>query len=76
MIPIHSNIGQVMRTHFEKMENWHGKNELIPVYIENHIFNFYLSREVKSTENNDVNNDQQSGNGDGRALRSYVQRKL
>ena len=36
---------------------WHGKNELIPVYLENNIFNFYLNREVKSTETNDVNND-------------------
>ena len=28
MIPIHSKIGQGMRTHFEKLVNWHGKNEL------------------------------------------------
>ena len=78
MIPIHSKIGQGMRSHFEKLVNWHGKNELIPVYLENIIFNFYLNREVKSTETNDVNgadhclakNSQQSGNGDGRAVRS------
>ena len=25
MIPIHSNIGHGMRTHFEKLVNWHGK---------------------------------------------------
>ena len=70
-IPIHSNIVQVMRIHFEKLLNWHGKNELIPVNIENHIFNFFLSREVRSTETNNVNdadpfltkNSQQSGNG-------------
>ena len=42
MIPIHSKIGQGMRIHFEKLVNWHGKNELIPVYLENNIFNFYL----------------------------------
>ena len=67
-----------MRSHFEKMVNWYGKNEFIPVYLENNIFNFYLNREVKSTENNNVNdvdhhlskNGQQSGNGDGRAVRS------
>ena len=35
--------------------NWHGKNELIPVYLENNIFNFHLNREVKSTETNSVN---------------------
>ena len=77
MIPIHSKIGQGMRIHFEKLVNWYGKNESILVYLEN-IFNFYLNREVKSTETNNVNdadhclakNCQQSGNGDGRAVRS------
>ena len=67
-----------MRIHFEKLVNWHGKNELVPVYLENKIFNFYLNLEVKSTETNNVNdadrcpakNCQQSGNGDGRAVRS------
>ena len=71
MIPIHSNIVQVMRSHFEKLENWHGKNELIPVCFENNIFNFHMYREVRSTETNNVNdadpcrtkNSQQSGNG-------------
>ena len=67
MIPIHSKIGQGMRTHFEKLVNGHGKNEL---YLENNTFNFNLNREVKSTETNNVNNAQQSGNGDGRAVRS------
>ena len=38
MIPIHSNICQGMRIHFEKLVNWHGKNELILVYLENNIF--------------------------------------
>ena len=38
MIPIHNKIGQGMRIHFEKLVNWHGKNELIPVYLENNIF--------------------------------------
>ena len=78
MILIHSKIGQRMRIHFEKLVNWYAKNELIPVYLENNIFNFYLNREVKSTETNNVNdadhclakNCQQSGNDDGRAVRS------
>ena len=55
MIPIHSKSGQEMRNHSEKLVNWYGKNELVPVYLENNIFNFYLNREVKSTENNSVN---------------------
>ena len=78
MIPIHSKIGQGMRIHCEKLVNWHGKTELIPVYLENNIFNFYLNREVKSTENNNLNDAdhclakscQQSGNEDGRAVRA------
>ena len=78
MIPIHSKIGQGMRIHCEKMVNWHGKNELIPVFLENSIFNFYLNKKLKSTETNNVNdadhylakNCQQSGNDDGRAVRS------
>ena len=76
MIPIHSKIGQGVRIYFEKLVNWHGKNELIPDYFEN-IFDFYLNREVKSTGINIANdadhclakNCQQLGNGDGRAVR-------
>ena len=70
MIPIHSKIGQGTRTHFGKLVNWHGKNELIRVYLEHNIFNFYLNREVKSAETNNVNDAQQSGNEYGRAERS------
>ena len=59
MILIHSKIGQEMGNHFEKLVNWFGKKELIPVYLENNIFNFYLNREVKSTETNNVNDSDQ-----------------
>ena len=59
-----------MRTHFEKLVNWHGKNELILVYLESNIFDFYLNREVKPTETNNVNNAQQSGNEYDMAVRS------
>ena len=31
---LHSTFGQGMRIHFEKLVNWHGKDELIPVYLE------------------------------------------
>ena len=62
MIPVHGKIGQGIRIHFEKLVDWHGKSELFPVRFENNIFNFYLIREVNSTET------QQSGNGDGRAV--------
>ena len=84
MIPIHSKTGQEMRIHFETLVNGYGKNELIPIYLENNTFNFYLNREVKSAETNNVNdadhylaeNSHQSGNVDGRAVRSYVRRKF
>ena len=75
---IHSKIGQGMRIHFEKLLNEYGRNDLIPVYLENDTFNFYLNGEVKSTEPHNVNdaghcfakNSQQSGNEYGRAVRS------
>ena len=78
MMPIYSKNGQAMGNHFEKLVNMYGKKELILVSFENNIFNFSLSREVKSTETNNVNdadhysskNCQQSGIGDGRAVRS------
>ena len=70
MIPIHSKIGQGMRIHFEKLVSWHGKNELIPMYLENNNFNVYLNRKVQSTETNNVNIAPQSGNEYGRAVRS------
>ena len=55
MIPIYCKNGQEMRNRFEKLVNWYGKKELILVYIENNTFNFYLNREVKSTETDNVN---------------------
>ena len=70
IIPIYSKIGQAMRNHFEKLVSQYGKNELIPFYFENNIFNFYLNREVKATETHNVNNALQSGNECGRAVRS------
>ena len=69
MIPIYSKIGQGVRNHFEKLVIWYGKNELIAVYLENNIFNFYVNGKTKSTETNNVNNAQQMGNEYGRAQR-------
>ena len=50
MIPIRSKIGPGMTIHFLKLVNWYGKDELIPVFLENNNFKFYLNREEKSTE--------------------------
>ena len=78
MIPIHSKIGQGMRTHFEKLLNEYGKNDLILVYLENNNFNFFLNPEVKSAETHNVNDvehcfakdSRRSGNEYGRAVRT------
>ena len=84
MIPIHSEIGQGMRNHFEKLLNEYRMNDFIPVYLEKGALNFYLNREVKPEEIYSVNEaeqclekaNQQSGNECGRAGRSSVQRQL
>ena len=68
MVLVHSKTGKAMRIHFERLVSWYGQ-QLIPVCIEDNIFNFYLSKEVKSTETNNVNISQQSGNEYGRAVR-------
>ena len=69
MIPIYCKIGKRNEKSFRETGEY-GKNELIPVFVENNIFNVYLNREVRSTEYNYVNNAQQSGNEYGRAVRS------
>ena len=76
-IPIHSKIGQGMRIHLEKLLDEYGRNDLIPVCLENDTPHFYLNREVNSDENHSVRDaeqnfekeSQQSGNGCGRAHR-------
>ena len=50
MIPTHSKIGQGMRTHFDKLLQKYGKNELIQVYLKKNTPNFCLKREMKSEE--------------------------
>ena len=70
MIPTHRKIGLEMKIHFEKLLSEYGKNELIPVYLENDTPDFYLNREVKSEETHSVSDaeqcfekkSQQSGN--------------
>ena len=50
VIPVQSRLGQGMRMHFERLVSWYGRKQLIPIYIEDNILNFYLKTEVKSTE--------------------------
>ena len=67
-----------MRIHSEKLLNEYGKNELIPVYLENDALKFFLNREVKFAETHIVNDaeqcfeteSRQSGKEYGRAVRS------
>ena len=61
VVPEQSNIGQEMRVHIERLASWDGGKQLIPVCIEDNIFKFYPSKEVKSTETEVVNTSQQPG---------------
>ena len=40
MIPIHSEIGQGMRNHFEKLVSWYEKNELFSSLSRKQYFQF------------------------------------
>ena len=68
--PAQRKHGQEGRIHFERLVSWCGRTQLSPVYIEDNIFNFELSKEMKSTENNIVNNSPQPSNESGKAMRS------
>ena len=65
-----------MRIHFEKLLVERGKNELIPVCLQNDTPNFYLNREMKFEETHSVKDaeqyfeteSQQSGDEYGRAV--------
>ena len=59
MIPIHTEIGQGTRIHFEKVLNDDGMRSLIPIYLEKEALNFYLNQEVKSEEIYSVNHAEQ-----------------
>ena len=58
-LPTHSKIGQGMIIHFEKLLDEYGKNELIPVCLENDTPNFYLNHEVQSEETHSVRDAEQ-----------------
>ena len=62
MILVHSNLDKEIEDTLRRLVSWCGRQELILVYIEDNIFNLYLSTQVKSPENNIVNNSQ-SNNG-------------
>ena len=47
-IPKESRIGREMRMKFSELLNWYGPQGLIPVYLENGVFNFYMK--VDKTE--------------------------
>ena len=77
LIPIHSNIGQGREFILRNCElAW--KERAHSSLSRKNIFYLYQNREMKSTGTNNVNdadrylakNCQQSGNGDGRAVRS------
>ena len=70
MILVHSKNGKATGTHIERLVSWRVRQKLIFVYIKDNIFNYFLSKEVKSTENNTVNNFQLWRNEYGRVASS------
>ena len=47
MIPVHSKYSKEMRIPFVRLVCWYGREELIPVYIEENIFNFLLEQRAE-----------------------------
>ena len=52
VIPVHSKIGHAMRMHFERLVNWYGRKQLIPVSFEDNNFNFNMSKEMNEIHRN------------------------
>ena len=70
MISIHSKIGQGMRMHFERLVNWYGRKQLIPVHIEDNIFNFLFEHRTEihrdqNCEHFSAKSDENSEHGSG-----------
>ena len=77
IIPVHSEIGRQMRRYVDYLVRWHGSGDLLPVYLEDIVYNFYMQKEVatigrakpaaKVREQTPVERSSKSGNGSGRA---------
>ena len=59
LIPIQSKIGQEMRTHFEELVNWHGKNDLFSTLSREGRFQFLLEPRSQVGRNHSVNGAEQ-----------------
>ena len=70
IIPRDSSIGWHLRSHLDKLIRRHGTRELIPLYLENNVYNFYLRREKtkggSASAGGAVATVLESGNGLGR----------
>ena len=71
IIPLHSEIGKKMRDYFDYLVRWYGAGDLLPVYLEGNVYNFYMQREVVTVEEEEqqtsAERSSSSGNGSGRA---------
>ena len=66
-----------MRRYFDYLVRWHGSGDILPVYLEGNVYNFYMQKEVatieqakpamKIGEQTPVERSSSSGNGSGRA---------
>ena len=48
VIPISSKVGKELREAYKKTQAKYGTHKLLPVWVENGVYNFYL-KDVKST---------------------------
>ena len=62
-MPQNGKIAQGLRSEFSRLVKAHGKTDLIPLYLENGVYNFYLRDDAGSAELAPL--DQPPGKGKG-----------
>eukprot|EP00959_Pyramimonas_sp_CCMP1952_P431797 9042963-Pyramimonas_sp.AAC.1 len=71
IIPKDSDIGREIDRLIERCVSWYGPDELIPLYLEDQVYNFYMQKEISATtverKKEAVTGGSSSGNGSGRA---------
>ncbi|CAK0855964.1 unnamed protein product [Prorocentrum cordatum] len=71
VIPKDSDIGREIDRSIERCVSRYGTDELIPLYLEDQVYNFYMQREISATtverKKEVVTGGSSSGNGSGRA---------
>ena len=78
IVPRESPIGVEIRRAIQWCKAQHGEDDLVPLYLEDHVYNFYMARRVQETQEEEprrtsarIAEDEAAlspGNGSGRAL--------